>query len=236
MFRDCIYCQQNIIWIQYKTQFWFFILFIALLAIFLVYTLDLNWTSNGCIPHTCHKRSVQKKLFISCREKLGQKYFPWTKNYKWKVCTSVNVDYIFQTTLLQSVNTSECFSFWCKVLSHKMSPLNLNFDSERLTFLFLTFYTLWNSMCNLDYGPRLPRPLYPRYQMWCRRWWWKLVQTYENNMQTYAALISMKKYVKLWEQNANLCSYDDDENEARLLFFGASWFNIDPTPKDLNLN
>ena len=95
-------------------------------------------------------------------------------------------------------------------------------------------------MCNLDYGPQTPQAPVPKIS--------NLMQTHADDddenlcklMKTICKLmqvmIMMKKYANLWEQNANLCSYDDDENEARLLFFGASWFNIDPNPKDLNLN
>ena len=95
-------------------------------------------------------------------------------------------------------------------------------------------------MCNLDYGPQTPQAPVPKIS--------NLMQTHADDddknlrklMKTICKLmqvmIMMKKYANLWEQNVNLCSYDDDENEARLLFFGASWFNIDPTPRDLNLN
>ena len=59
----------------------------------------------------------------------------------------------------------------------------------------------------------------------------KLMKTICKLMQ----VMMMKTYANLWEQNVNLCSYDDDENEARLLFFGASWFNIDPPPQGFKL-
>ena len=72
---------------------------------------------------------------------------------KWQFLTLTNLNInIGQNCSLNnpisiSEKVSRCFKFWCKVFRHKMSPLNLNFGSSRLSqlscFQHIESFQLW---------------------------------------------------------------------------------------------
>ena len=77
--------------------------------------------------------------------------------------TRVIAECVFSTIQLHSVHTSKCSKFRCEVFSHKSPHLILTLAAADFPN-FPVFNTLkvFSSGCNLDYGTRLPRLLYPR--------------------------------------------------------------------------